>query len=322
MHRIATSAPARCFGQRMLNPFRGVMHSVVTEWADAVTTDGRHWTLYVRGERLYDDLGDFEDNTVTIPDVKYGSWCEKTGFKRAPIRLPTFDRLVCAEGEPLLEQVRIHARDLPFPLIDRFELWLLHADTGLPLALIGSSCDRDSCESPPLFRWTPGQRCIAELPEAQALSLIIAGLAGESPRAQWFERQTDGAGLPGDATPASDSAPRERLPAQCFAPLFIDPAALDEDQEPLLHAVLHWQSPSLLQLPSLSHRQRVRFEAAACGHALRLAEQLPLYPVILDNAAITAALVEARLRLSLGSPTTGPTRRCAMSPDYIEVPDP
>ena len=51
----------RCFAQRMLNAFRGVMHCVVSPWADAVTKDGRSWTLYVRKECLYGD----NDSTVS-----------------------------------------------------------------------------------------------------------------------------------------------------------------------------------------------------------------------------------------------------------------
>ena len=86
----------------MLSPFRGIMHSVATRWADAVTTDGRHWTLYVRGECLYDDLDEVGNTSVTVPDVKYGTWSDATGFQRAPIRMPTFDEQVCAHGERLL----------------------------------------------------------------------------------------------------------------------------------------------------------------------------------------------------------------------------
>ena len=104
----------------------------------AVTIDGRHWTLYVRGECLYDDLEQFDDPGVMVPDVKYGSWSPDNGFQRAPIRMPTFDDRVRAHGERLLEAVRQHAPSLPFALADRFELWLLHAVTGRPLALIAS----------------------------------------------------------------------------------------------------------------------------------------------------------------------------------------
>ena len=140
----------------MLNPFRGVMHSVVTGWADAVTIDGRDWTLYVRGECLYDDLDALDDLAVTVPDVKYGTWSADKGFQRAPIRMPTFDARVRAEGERLLAAVRQHASELPFVLADRFELWLLHASTGRPLALIASACSARDCDPQLPARWTPG----------------------------------------------------------------------------------------------------------------------------------------------------------------------
>jgi hypothetical protein len=306
-----------CFGQRMLSPFRGVMHSVVTRWADAVTTDGRQWTLYVRGACLYDDPAAIADPTVSIPDVKYGSWSSQAGFRRAPIRMPTFDQRVREEGEHLLASVQRHAEQLPFPLADRFELWLLHGDTGLPLALIGSSCDAAGCEAPLATRWTPGRICMAELPAARELHALIARLAGPAPRAQWFERRPDGSAAvhPAPAT-ASDTLASARFPG-----LLIDADALDPAQLRLLHTLLQWQSPSLLQLPNLTRLQRARFEAAACGYAVRLAEQLPLYPCVLDRAAVTAALVEARLRRS--RPDHGGTAagHRALSPDYIEIPD-
>ena len=102
----------RCFGQRMLSPFSGIMHCIVNDSADAVTTDGRVWTLYVRGECLYDDLPDLDHREVTIPDVKYGQWSAKRGFRRAPIRLPTFDARVREEGDRLLQAVQQHANEV------------------------------------------------------------------------------------------------------------------------------------------------------------------------------------------------------------------
>ncbi len=302
----------------MLSPYRGVMHSVVTQWGDAVTTDGRSWTLYVRGECLYDDPADLRDRAISVPDVKYGIWSEKAGFQRAPIRLPTFDQRVRAEGDHLLAAVHEYAPRLPFPLADRYELWLLHARSGLPLALIGSGCDIEDCEPPVNLYWTPGQLCIADLPEADALRGVIAQLAGEAPRAEWFERQSDGSG-----TAVSVGATRQArvLPGARFAPLFVDASALDADQLRLLTALHHWQSPALLQLPTLTEAQRAYFEDAACRHALRLAEQLPLYPCVLDRTAVTAALVEARLRRSGGGNTHSTGASPALSPDYLEIPD-
>ncbi len=37
MPQSAGSDTIRCFGQRMLSPYHGVMHCVVTDWADAAT---------------------------------------------------------------------------------------------------------------------------------------------------------------------------------------------------------------------------------------------------------------------------------------------
>ena len=300
----------------MLGPFRGIMHSVATRWADAVTTDGRHWTLYVRGECLYDDLDEVGNTSVTVPDVKYGTWSDATGFQRAPIRMPTFDEQVCAHGERLLAAVRQHAADLPFALTDRYECWLLGDRDGLPLALIASACSTEECVDTATPRWTPGQICMAESAPARELFRHVAELAGAQPRAQWFVRHDDASG-----NALGTTADDMRLPAQYFPRLLVDRRALDAHQRELLDILWQWQSPSLLQLPGLSDEERRRFEAAACRHAVRLAEQLPLYPRVLDHRAITAALVEARLRSAVPAATAPARTATSLSPDYVEIPD-
>jgi len=83
---------ARCFGQRMLSPFRGVMHCIVIDSAAAVTTDGRVWTLYFYGECLYDDLPDLDHRQVTIPHVKYGQWSAMADVRCLPT-IPKFQRV-------------------------------------------------------------------------------------------------------------------------------------------------------------------------------------------------------------------------------------
>ncbi len=304
----------------MLSPFRGVMHSVVTEWADAVTTDGREWTLYVRGECLYDDLADFEGEKLTIPDVKYGTWSAAAGFARSPIRLPTFDAKVRHEGERLLTAVQAHADQLPFPLTDRFEYWLLHGESRLPLALIASSCSSEF-EPPAMLRWTPGQLCMAEMAESRTLHDAVNRLAGEQPQAMWFERHADGSGTPVVLAGGAAVKGETPLTADTFAEFYLDANALDDGLAHLFEQVLAWQAPALLQLPTLSNAQRREFETAACRHALRLAEQLTLYPCVLDETQITAALVEARLRRTTGATLDSAASGGSLSPDYIEIPD-
>lgn len=303
----------------MLSPFRGLMHCVETEWADAVTTDGREWTLYVRGECLYDDPEVVREQAISVPDIKYGTWSRAFGFQRAPIRLPTFEARVRAAGDALLGAVQQHAEALPFPLADRYELWLLHGDTGRPLALIASACRLSERETPNLLRWTPGQRCLAEQPAARALVTRVAELAGREPTAQWFERRPDGSGVP--CVEVGDDTPPVAIRSSDFGGFQIDESALDDAQIDLLREIEDWQAPSLLQLPDLPPAARRALEIAACRHAVRLAEQLPLYPCVLDRAAITAALVEARMRQSQTGVVTTDGGERALSPYYLEMAD-
>lgn len=309
----------RVFGERMLSPYRGVMHTIATAWADAATIDGRTWTLYVRGECLYDDPDEVADPLMSVPDVKFGTWSAERGFHRAPIRLPTFDDRVCAAGDQLLAAVERHAGELPFSLADRFERWLL-AGTGEPLALIESTCSLQACSNDGPLRWTPGQQCLHEVQQMTALSEAIAALAGHDPRAQWFERNADGSGIARSAV--DGGAPLDAtLPATRFDPLFVGGALLDQAHVHLLEQLHRWQSPALLQLPTLSDAERSRLEHAACRYAERVAMQLPLYPCVIDGAAITAALVEARLRRSAPRAAVRDAGRDDLSPDYIEIPD-
>lgn len=300
----------------MLSPYRGVMHCVETGSADAVTTDGRSWTLYVRGECLYDDPAQITEQGISVPDVKYATWSERAGLRRAPIRLPTFDDRVRHEGERLLSAVQQCAPRLPFALADRFELWLLHQGSDHPLALLDSACSADDCTVPGSPTWTPGQLCIQALPEMAGLKRLVANLAGDPPRAAWFERQADGTGvrLPEQPGPTSQ-------PAAAFSGVLIDRGAIGVEAPGLLEVLDRWQSPALLQLPTLEEPERRRLEIEACAHAERLAEQLPLYPCLLERRAVTAALVAARLRRATGEGDPARLAPVALSPDYIEVAD-
>lgn len=69
-----------CYAQRLLNPFRGVMNIIEHEGAEAVTTDGLHWDIYVRDTTLVEDLAD--SHKVQTSDIRYGSWSQKQGLKR------------------------------------------------------------------------------------------------------------------------------------------------------------------------------------------------------------------------------------------------
>ena len=50
-----------CYSERILNPFRGVMNVIALDDAEAVTTDGVNWLLYVRD--YFDTADDVPKNS-------------------------------------------------------------------------------------------------------------------------------------------------------------------------------------------------------------------------------------------------------------------
>jgi len=76
--------PIRCYAQRLLNPFRGVMNVIEYQAAEAVTLDGVQWDIYVRNAELVKDLAQAE--RVQTSDIRYGSWSAAQGLKRGPIQ--------------------------------------------------------------------------------------------------------------------------------------------------------------------------------------------------------------------------------------------
>jgi hypothetical protein len=131
------SMTVQCYAQRLLNPFRGAVHVIRYASAEAVTTDGVHWDIYVSNDALLRDLP--QDSRVQTSDIRYGSWSAAQGLKRGPINLYD-DFLVMEEmGARVYEHLtRVHER-VPFPYADCFELWLLDR-AGRPLALLDSVC--------------------------------------------------------------------------------------------------------------------------------------------------------------------------------------
>ena len=78
-----------CYSERILNPFRGVMNVIALDDAEAVTTDGVNWSLYVRDRfDTADEIPEEFDN-IDNPHIRFGTWSEAEGLKRAPV-LPSY----------------------------------------------------------------------------------------------------------------------------------------------------------------------------------------------------------------------------------------
>jgi len=187
-----------CYAQRLLNPFRGVTHTIRYESAEAVTTDGIEWDIYVANDALLDGLGRAGKRAL-ISDIRYGHWSAEKGLKRGPL-YPSDDFMRLEHmGAVVYEHLLKVHREVPFNFRDSFELWLLDRNDQ-PLALLHSvRADSETDTRPPLD-WRAGiaaqeqfkSTAIAGLAESAGgyLTRYVNGLA--SGVAQWFRRSDDG----------------------------------------------------------------------------------------------------------------------------------
>lgn len=299
-----TDMSVKCYAQRLLNPFRGAMHVIRYASAEAVTTDGVHWDIYVSNDALRADLP--EDCQVQTSDLRYGSWSAAEGLKRGPINL--YDDFLAMEamGALVFEQLKeLHTR-VPFGYADRFELWLLDT-AGQPLALLASACsDREMLEVRTEPRWQVGylarERFTSTALPAEAavtaadyLCDYINGRAGPKPQMQWFERQADGAGQGLCLADTPESLANRHLPASAFPRFILAEAGHDEQHRRLIDDYHAWLAPWLLLLPGLSADTRAELERKARAQPLEVARQYRLYPAVVNQAELNAALVESVL---------------------------
>lgn len=311
-----------CYAQRLLNPFRGVMHIIRYQSAEAVTTDGVEWDIYVANDALLDGLGR-AGKRAQISDIRYGHWSAEKGLKRGPLYPSDDFKRLENMGAVVYEHLLDAHRAVPFKFRDSFELWLLDRDDR-PLALLHSVRNDSETDTQPPLDWRAG---IAA--QAQFSSSAIADLAGSagtyltchvnslaSGVAQWFRRSDDGAGLGLHTLKGGESLRGRVLEADAFPPLFIATAGMDAAHARLVHDYHAWQAPWMLLLPHLDAATRAALETAACRQAGAVEKHCRLYPEVIDHAALQAARVEAALVRSQ-PPLRKPED--VLPTDYIEL---
>ncbi len=297
------------YAQRLLNPFRGVMNIIEYHGAEAVTTDGRHWDIYVRDTDLVEDIAN--SNKIQTSDIRYGSWSEKDGLKRGAIYPSDDFKVLEHRGAIVYEYLLQHHANIPFPLKDTIELWLLDGN-GQPLALLNSMVRPEDIELDCHIDWRAGNECrkkfhssaMRELQQTggtetgagEYLTDYINALAGHTPRAQWFDRRADGSGesLPG--INIAQALENRILPARAFARYFLQEDVGSPAQRRLIQDFLAWQAPCLLLLQDLPPAVREELERQATARALCVDKHYRLYPDINNKDLINAARVEATLR--------------------------
>ena len=311
-----------CYAQRLLNPFRGVVHTIRYESAEAVTTDGIEWDIYVANDALLDGLGRAGKRAL-ISDIRYGHWSAEKGLKRGPLYPSDDFRRLEHMGAVVYEHLLKVHREVPFKFRDPFELWLLDR-AAQPLALLHSVRTDSETDTQPPLDWRAGiaaqehfrSAAVAGLdePAAAQLTRYVNSLA--SGVVQWFRRSDDGTGLGLHTLKGGEHLRGRVLEAEAFPPLFIATAGMDAAHTRLVHDYHAWQAPWMLLLPHLDDATRGALEASARQQAEMIEKHFRLYPAVIDRPALQAARVEAALLRSQPPPARQDE---AMPMFYIEL---
>ena len=303
------------YAQRLLNPFRGISNTVKYQSAEAVSTDGINWDIYVSNDLLLQDLD--TDKRIQTSDIRYGKWSYANGLKRGPIYPSEDFKYLEHQGAIVLDYIQQHHTDVPFPLADNFELWLLDRQH-MPLALLDSAIASKELDQERNLLWRAGNlsrktfqasnlqdllcHSATTVNSADYLTQYINDQTSDPPVAQWFERDSVGNGLGLFGINLTAELESRQLAAKYFPVNLLTHLATDALHQQLLDEFLNWQAPWLLLLPTLDMEKRYSYELAARKQALIVEQQFRLYPEIVDTAAINTARVEARLRNSQPEP--------------------
>ena len=278
------------YGVRRLGPYLGVIQVIDVGDACAYSTNGRTWRI-----RQETASGRFRWGVAQVSSDDVDE-----------VRLVGADNLV----EALKKQPPV-----PFPIRDRFELWLLHSVTRKPMALLRTRYKATDIEPVSDPHWRPFLMTDTEFvsPTLAATENINAGskhwpvphrdqlesqinvASRPMPAAQWFERLDDGSGVGRKGLRLKDDEAGRRLPAADFPELLISADWEDDTQRGLVADYHDWYASALLAHQNLSYQTRQRLEKAACKRPKMLLANYPLIPEVIDQEAIDVALVSARL---------------------------
>ena len=274
------------FAQRLLNPFHGVIQVIAIEHAEAESTDGINWVLYVTHEDIVSHTG--------MSEVRYGSWNQQDGIQLSMVRGTETNNIIDSIGEKLTAAVKKYANTIPFPLNDCYECWLLSED-GQLLALLETVDSADKKQSFDNSTWQPGTDAIesflSEHGDAETLKKLINKRAGEHSRTLWVRRKQTEFGFSGDAITDND----ETIPAVAIPQRLLQESWGNAEDNRLVKDYLAWQAPWLLQLNNYDDDKRRAIETQAWQRPVLCAKQYHLFAKVLDKKQLKVVRVQARL---------------------------
>jgi len=277
------------YGVRRLGPYMGVIQVIDVGDACAYSTNGRSWRIRQQ---------------TTSGRFRWGV---------AQISASNMDDVRIVNADNLVKALR-NLPPVPFPVRDRYELWLLHSRTRKPLALLRTRYKADDMERVTDPHWRPFVKTESQfvsptlqqrhkempkrglpIPHRDQLESQINEAARPLAVAQWFERQSDGGGIGHDGLRLNPGDIGRILVRDDFPELLISENWNDPVQAGLVADYHDWYAASLLAHQNLARETRLRLEQAACRRPQSLLASYPLIPEFIDEDAIEVALVSARL---------------------------
>jgi len=301
-----------CFAIRRLSPFQGCLQVIEAQDAQASSSNGIDWRIQVRAQTPLDQWGSMDGSRPDHQIILFGFWSSEGGFHRVPLPPLISSRQVEIAAQPIIDVLLDLTRHVPFPQRDHCELWLLDEKELKPLVLIAASRDPEQLPNirrpewqPSLLtdhsftsNWSKGQPDDPAYAAREALANLVNHRSGQNPKAQWFERQTDGSGK-GLGGISLDASYRQRILSKDeFPELLIREDWPDEEAQQLINDYIEWQAPFLLTLPTLRKLTRKRIEQLAFKQAFKVEGQHKLWPEILDEERLKAILIEVQMRRS------------------------
>lgn len=302
-----TNPPDKAFAIRRLNPFDGLLQVVTTADARALSSNGRNWEIQVLSDSpkgLWANIPFAGQRFYT-----FGLWSAADGLHRVPLN-PLFNiRGMLESAQGLIGHLGPRTEELPFPLTDRYELWLLDETSGRPIALLESARSAAELDHKTGQPWTAAAPGDLGFVSQQLLQQGLPVNDGHNPRLHatrlerlvrgrgarhqtWYLRNTDDSGGRALAQEQPDQAPGG------FPELPISLDWENAEERRLIMDYVAWKAPQLLLLPDLSAATRAMLEGLAVKNAVQIDRLWRLLPEIHDKPLLNKARVEARIRLS------------------------
>lgn len=303
-----------CYSVRRLNPFLGVVQIVESNASRAICVDGINWEIQILTERPQDTWASPSPAKQPQQYIRFGVWNKADGLGRVPAN-PLLDLTkMFAETNRIIAILDLESENIPFPLQDRFELWLLDDINQMPLALLASTTESQRLPMINVAHWVSAdqhfyashrkasQQAIGDSnnpkPDKNILQAAVARRAQRGYK-HWFKRTAGDRGEPQSSTHGTDiRSPHTTLSADAFPLLLLSSSWEDNLARSLVADYLSWLSPYLLTLQNLPDELRIDLERKATKRATVVANCWRFYPRIIDRNIIDAARVEARIRQS------------------------